>query len=185
MHDLAILVAGLLITTLDDKETSIDEKTRQVPVAYHIRSSSSQVTTLLCKATRMRTFLYLGQQDFKANNIDCDATFSSSNFLRVLDLHDIETLQNLHEIETLQNLSSIGKLKHLRYLDLSENSEIEKLPDSIMRLQILQTLKLSECTSLKELLRDIKKLVNLRHLEINECDSLTYMPDGLGQLTNL
>ncbi|XP_062175508.1 putative disease resistance protein RGA4 [Alnus glutinosa] len=174
MHDLAISVAGPLITTLDDKEINIDEKTRQVAVAYHI-SSSYEVTTLLCKANRMRTFLYLGRRHFKAN-IDCDATFSSSKFLRVLDLQDAETLQNL---------SFIGKLKHLRYLDFSGDLKIKKLPDSITRLHNLQTLKLSYCWSLKELPRDIKKLVNLRHLEINRCPRLSYMPVGLGQLTNL
>ncbi|XP_062175507.1 putative disease resistance protein RGA1 [Alnus glutinosa] len=179
MHDLAISVAGSLITTLDDKEINIDEKTRQVAVAYHI-SSSSEVTTSLCKATRMRTFLYLGQQDFEANNIDCDATFSSSKFLRVLDLHQL-----FGSRVTLQNLSFIGMLKHLRYLDLSYEKEMKKLPDSITRLQNLQTLKLSGCESLKELPRDIKKLVNLRRLEIDGCDSLSYMPVGLGQLTNL
>ncbi|XP_062175504.1 putative disease resistance protein RGA4 [Alnus glutinosa] len=178
MHDLAILVAGLLITTLDDKETFIVEKTSQVSVAYHISSSSSKVSTLLCKATRMRTFLHLGKY-FEAN-IDCDATFSSSKFLRVLDLH-----QSYDYSKTLKNLSFIGMLKHLRYLDLSCEREMKKLPDSITRLQNLQTLKLSDCISLEELPRDIKKLVNLMHLEIDGCDSLTYMPVGLGQLTNL
>jgi hypothetical protein len=89
MHDLAISVTGSLITTLDDKEINIDDKTRQVAVAYHI-SSSFEVTTLLCEATRMRTFLHLGK--YLKANIDCDATFSSSKFLRVLDLHEIQTL---------------------------------------------------------------------------------------------
>jgi Leucine-rich repeat (LRR) protein len=207
MHDLAILVAGSLITTLDDKETDINKKTCQVSAAYHISSSSSQVPTLLCKATRMRTFLHLGKK-FEAN-IDCDATFSSSKFLRMLDLNELfnygVTLQNLSSIgklkhlrylnlsknlkmeklHSLQNLSSIGKLKHLRYLDLSFQRKMKKLPDSISRLQNLQTLKLYRCRSLKELPRDIKKLVNLRHLEIDACVSLSYMPVGLGQLTNL
>jgi Leucine-rich repeat (LRR) protein len=178
MHDLAVLVAGSLITTLDDKETSIDEKTSQVSTAYHISNSSSQVPTLLCKATRMRTFLHLGV-DFKVN-IDCDATFSSSKFLRVLDLH-----QFFDSSKTLQNLSSIGKLKHLRYLDLSSDKKMKKLPDSITRLQNLQTLKLYDCYSLEELPRDINKLVNLMHLQIDGYNSLSYMPVGLGQLTNL
>jgi hypothetical protein len=99
MHDLAILVAGSLITTLDDKEINIDKKTRQVLVAYHI-STSYEVSTLLCKATRMRKFLYLGK-NFEAN-IDCDATFSSSKFLRMLDLHQIYSYS---EIDRLQKLS--------------------------------------------------------------------------------
>jgi Leucine-rich repeat (LRR) protein len=178
MHDLAISVAGSLITTFDDKKINIDEKTSQVAVAYHISSSSSKVSTLLCKATRMRTFLHLGV-DFKAN-IDCDATFSSSKFLRVLDLH-----QFFDSSKTLQNLSSIGKLKHLRYLDLSSDKKMKKLPDSITRLQNLQTLKLYDCYSLEELPRDINKLVNLMHLQIDGYNSLSYMPVGLGQLTNL
>jgi len=99
----------------------------------------------------------------------------------VLDLHQIYSYL---EIDRLQNLGSIGKLKHLRYLALSESQRMEKLLDSITRLQNLQTLKLSYCRSLKELPRDIKKLANLRHIEING-SGLTYMPVGMGQLTNL
>jgi Leucine-rich repeat (LRR) protein len=177
MHDLAVSVAGSLITTLDDKEKNIDEKTRHVSMGYQINSSSG-LPTLLYKASRTRTFLRLGH-DFGAE-IDCDATFSSLKFLRVLDLHKSKN----HNIR-LHNLNSIGKLKHLRYLDLSRNHNIKRLPNSITRLQNLQTLRLYGCESLKELPRDINKLVNLRHLEIDGCYGLTYMPCGLGQLTNL
>ncbi|XP_030965994.1 putative disease resistance protein RGA3 isoform X1 [Quercus lobata] len=81
--------------------------------------------------------------------------------------------------------SSIKKLKHLRYLDLSMNKDIEMLPNSVVKLYNLQTLKLSGCYQLKELPRDINKLVNLRFLEIDGCSGLTHMPNGLGQLTNL
>jgi hypothetical protein len=49
----------------------------------------------------------------------------------------------------------------------------------------LQTLRLFDCWKLEELPRDIKNLVNLRHLQIDQCPTLTYMPRGLGQLTNL
>jgi Leucine-rich repeat (LRR) protein len=170
MHDLAILVAGSLITALDDKKRNIDKKVRHVSVAYSI-NISHEVSALLCKASRMRTFLCFGN-NFEAN-IDCDATFSSSKFLRVLDLYDKWPVD-----------CSIRKLKHLRYLDLSGNIEVKKLPDSITNLQNLQTLILSDCRSLEELPGDIKKLVNLRHLEIDGCN-LSYMPLGLGQLTNL
>ncbi|XP_042959090.1 putative disease resistance protein RGA1 [Carya illinoinensis] len=106
----------------------------------------------------------------------CEAIFSSLKSLRVLDLHG----KGLHIV-----LSSICKLKHLRYLDLSWNYQIEKLPDSITRLPNLHTLRLSYCNGLKELPRGITKLVNLRHRYNDGCENLTYMPRGLGQLTGL
>ncbi|XP_059439142.1 putative disease resistance protein RGA3 [Corylus avellana] len=138
MHDLATSVAGSWITTLDDKKRNIDEKARHVSVAYGINISRG-VPTLLCKANRMRTFLCFGLS--VEDNIDCDSTFSSSKFLRVLDLHHDFTVYST--FDSLPNLSSIGKLKHLRYLDLSGNKIMKKLPDSITNLQNLQTLRLS------------------------------------------
>jgi Leucine-rich repeat (LRR) protein len=174
MHDLAKSVAGSLIATLGDEETNIDERTRHVSFVGDYVAIFSSISTSFCKASRLRTFLCLHDQDFEGK-IDYDALFSSFKFLRLLDLHR----RGLGFVP-----SSISKLKHLRYLDLSENN-IKKLPNSITRLQNLQTLKLSNCVSLKELPRDIKKLVNLRHLEIDKCHALTYMPRGLGQLANL
>jgi hypothetical protein len=164
MHDLALLMAGSLISTLDDEKRNIDEKTRHISFVGYYKSS-------LCKASKIRTILFGVRAE-----IDCDTIFLSFKFLRVLDLHG----RDLHFLP-----SSIGKLEHLRYLDLSWNFKLEKLPYSITRLQNLQTLRLSNCVSLKELPRGIKRLVNLRHLETDECYDLTYMPRGLGQLTKL
>ncbi|XP_059439396.1 putative disease resistance protein RGA3 [Corylus avellana] len=176
MHDLAISVAGSMITTLDDdKERNVAEKTRHVSiVGYDINTSS--ITTSLSKASSMRTFLYHSTSYKFWGESDCEAIFSTSKILRVLYLSEIS-------FDFLP--SSIGKLKHLRYLDLSMNHNLKKLPNSITRLQNLQTLILSFCLKLEELPKDIKKLVNLRHLDIYECSRLTYMPPGLGQLTNL
>ncbi|XP_059428632.1 putative disease resistance protein RGA4 [Corylus avellana] len=176
MHDLAILVAGSIITTLDDdKERNVAEKTRHVSiVGYDINTSS--ITTSLSKASSMRTFLYHSTSYKFWGESDIEAIFSTSKFLRVLHLRII-TFDFLP--------SSIGKLKHLRYLDFSLNRNLKKLPNSITMLQNLQSLILSFCTKLEELPRDIKKLVNLRHLDIEGCIELAYMPRGLGQLTNL
>ncbi|XP_059439482.1 putative disease resistance protein RGA4 [Corylus avellana] len=176
MHDLAISVAGSMIATLDDdKERNFAEKTRHVSIVSYVINPSS-ITTSLSKASSMRTFLCLSTSGEFGGESDIEAIFSTSKLLRVLVLNGID-------FDFLP--SSIGKLKHLRYLDLSWNTDLQKLSNSITRLQNLQTLILSFCYKLEELPRDIKKLVNLRHLEIEECDKLAYMPRGLGQLTNL
>jgi Leucine-rich repeat (LRR) protein len=150
MHDLALLVAGSLITTLDYKERrNIDEKTRHVSVGDDIDILS--ILTSSSKASRIRTFLCLNY----FREIDCSTILSSFKLLRMLNMH----------LDFVP--SSIVKLKYLRYLDLSSNRFLEKLPDSISKLQNLQTLRLSDCWKLEELPRDIKNLVNLKHLQID------------------
>ncbi|KAK4542322.1 hypothetical protein RGQ29_033197 [Quercus rubra] len=112
----------------------------------------------------------------KLRNLTCNALVSNLNYLRTLDLSEL----NLRVVP-----HSIGELKHLRYLDLSKNGDIKFLPNSISKLQNLLTVKLNECHSLKELPRGLEKLVNLRHLDISYCIKLTHMPLGLGHLTSL
>jgi Leucine-rich repeat (LRR) protein len=82
-------------------------------------------------------------------------------------------------------LHSIGELKHLRYLDLSANSSIPILPNSITNLLNLQTLKMNSCLELRELPRDIKNLFNLKHLDLSDSDKLTHMFFGLRHLISL
>ncbi|XP_021753637.1 putative disease resistance protein RGA3 [Chenopodium quinoa] len=109
-------------------------------------------------------------------NSDVDAIISSCNHLRAFDLSFSIT-------QTLPD--KFDKLLHLRYLDLSNNDELEMLPKSIAKLHNLQTLKLFKCRQLKELSHDTNKLVNLRVLDIDECGSLLYMPAGMNKLIYL
>ncbi|KAG6677802.1 hypothetical protein I3842_14G045200 [Carya illinoinensis] len=160
MHELAMSVAGSWHVSVAD---NID-----FPIVIPTSSSKSR---------RIRTLFSYGKfgRDLRKSQT-YEAIFSSLKSLRVLDLHG----KGLHIVP-----SSICRLKHLRYLDLSWNYQIEKLPDSITWLQNLHTLRLSYCYGLKELPRGITKLVNLRHLYNDGCKNLTNMPRGLGQLTNL
>jgi Leucine-rich repeat (LRR) protein len=173
MHDLAISVAGSLITILDDKKRNTHEKTRHVSVVDYDDIDASSITTSLCKASSIRTILFHSNSD---KILDWEAIFSSSKFLRVLDLH----MRNLDLLP-----SSIGKLKHLRYLDLSSNYDLKKLPNSITRLQNLQTLNLSFCFHLNELPKSIGKLKHLKYLDLSLNRSLKKLPNSITKLQNL
>jgi hypothetical protein len=98
------------------------------------------ITTSLCKASGIRTFLSLYFQLLWVMSHVVKQLFQVSSSCA----HWIYTTKIFIFCRTL-----LEKLKHLRYLDLSYNSELKKLPNSITELQNLQTLILFSCTSLK------------------------------------
>ncbi|KAK0578037.1 hypothetical protein LWI29_004055 [Acer saccharum] len=95
--------------------------------------------------------------------------------LRVLDFRN-------SDMEVLPE--SISKLKHLRYLNLTKNIKIRRLPMSIFMLRSLETLLLGGCKELEELPRDIRHLVNLRMLVFSS-KQRRLPKNGIGCLTSL
>ncbi|KAI3927229.1 hypothetical protein MKW92_000226 [Papaver armeniacum] len=96
-------------------------------------------------------------------------------YLRVLKLKNMGIIDIPNEID---------KLIHLRYLDLSWNTELSELPDSMCGLINLQTLKLKHCYKLIKLPKDMGKLIKLRNLDIRD-SGLMFLPEGIRNWTSL
>ncbi|KAK2440047.1 putative disease resistance protein RGA4 [Trifolium repens] len=169
MHDLALLIAGNEYVVVEGEELNIGNKTR------YLSSRTALQLALTPSSYKLRTFLLRPQ--INASNYlrqSHDLSLSGLKFLRVLTLCGLK-------IVAITN--SFAEMKHLRYIDLSQNTLLKHLPSGITSLQNLQTLKLSGCADLRLLPENINK--SLRHLELNGCNRLTCMPQGLGKLTNL
>ncbi|KHG09592.1 Putative disease resistance RGA4 [Gossypium arboreum] len=171
MHDLAESVAGMESSIIDSNKIASDvgEKCR------HISINPSVIP--LFKGKKLRTLLrspYIETPNLSEET--WDFIIANCRCLRVLEL-------NVLNFKTIS--PSIYKLKHLRYLDLSWNSNIKILPKSICKIQNLLALKLDGCYELQELPKKIEKLVNLTHLPCCSCFGLTHMPRGIGKLTSL
>ncbi|KAB1227431.1 putative disease resistance protein RGA3 [Morella rubra] len=121
MHDLAVSVAGSLITTFDCEKEAIDVKARHLWIDD--RKPPRVVPNF--KENRMRTIIfqlpsprYLRQHNYD-NRTNYLSTCDSLKFLRALDVSSGRFLG----LEC-----SIGDLKQLRYLDLSNNDSIRSCP---------------------------------------------------------
>ncbi|PRQ20784.1 putative P-loop containing nucleoside triphosphate hydrolase, leucine-rich repeat domain, L [Rosa chinensis] len=113
------------------------------------------------------------------------ATFDSS--ITAIDSNLISQLKclrtlNLSDTNIQQLPEEIGDLTHLRYLDLTRNNNLTRLPDGVCNLYNLQTLRLDDC-DLEELPDNMGKLINLKHLHVN-C-GLKYLPKGIRRIRNL
>ncbi|KAL5778735.1 hypothetical protein ACOSQ2_009472 [Xanthoceras sorbifolium] len=177
IHDLAQSVAGSESSLVDSDARNVSERIRHLSLSYRL-DSSWKIPRPLFEAKRIRTFLLPMQPIYhrELKKVPHDEIVSNFRSLRALDLHNTG-------VDTVSN--SIGKLKLLRYLDLSKNKGIVRLPSLITRLQNLRTLKLNSCKRLEKLPRNMRKMTSLRHLEIDQCIGLTHMPCGIGQLTSL
>ncbi|XP_062077179.1 putative disease resistance protein RGA3 [Humulus lupulus] len=108
--------------------------------------------------------------------LDYDFIFSNLKGLRTI------CLPALGVTNLPQNITT---LIHLRYLDLSNNSNLRILPESLCDLCNLQTLKLNKCYNLQRLPEGIGKVVKLRCLYNDGCSEIKGIPKGFGKLTRI
>ncbi|ESR52394.1 hypothetical protein CICLE_v10010866mg, partial [Citrus x clementina] len=156
MHDLALLVAKDEFLVVNSDCQFIPKKVRHLSFVA-ANASRNDFSSLLSDLGRVRTIFFSTDDDEKTSQSFIESCISKSQFLRVLDLSG-------SAIEVCPR--EMGNLKHTRYLDLSKNYKIKKLPKSICELQSLQTLNLAGCLELEELPKDIRYLVNLRLLAL-------------------
>ena len=116
MHDLATLEAGTKSTILTLSEEHIVEKSRHL--SFDLKNSLRQLPIHIVKGMRIRTVLTISV-GIGLGKLTCDVLISNLNYLCTLDLSKLD----LCVVPYL-----IGELKHLRYLGLSENINIELLP---------------------------------------------------------
>lgn len=148
VHDLAAYVAGDEIATVSSNVHNISPRVKHLMM--DAENLSDDFNGIL-KARKARSFASTGS----ISKLFLERLISSFKHLRVL-------LLLYSGIEELPD--SIGNLKHLRYLNLSTNTQLKLLPNSICKLVNLQVLHLEYCSKLEMLPGDVYNLASLRIL---------------------
>ncbi|KAF9611709.1 hypothetical protein IFM89_034892 [Coptis chinensis] len=170
------------------------------------------LSMLLCETSQQETRIHVpilsivGTGGFGKTTLAQNPSIYEAKKLRTLLVGKASrsVLSALHQLTCLRTLdlgykglfsefgvlpSEVSRLLHLRYLDLSNNSNLTELPETVRGLVNLQTLKLNGCFKLCKLPEGIGELSNLRHLEIKGTTDLMYYPRGgierLSQLRTL
>ncbi|XP_048127771.1 putative disease resistance protein RGA3 [Rhodamnia argentea] len=173
IHELAVSVAQTETANKKVRAQDISLTTRHVSFPDPSLLPKDEVSRCLGKLSRVRT-IFLSEKG-SSGEFFLERCISRFQRLRVL------WLQN-SSFDQLP--SSIGGLKHLRYLSLSCNFNIKKLPKSVCELRNLQCLDLIGCTKLDELPADMKNMISLRVLWITTKQQR--LPEsGIGCLTSL
>ncbi|KAG6535302.1 hypothetical protein ZIOFF_000267 [Zingiber officinale] len=162
IHDLAEMIYAEETCRIEN-----NRQTKMLSTIRHLRVEEGKLPLEFSGYDKLHTLML-------RKNSPPNSLFEKLRSIRVLDVSRCG-LQELSE--------HIGKLIHLRYLDISWNSEIKILPDSLFDLYNLQTLKVEGCSKLEYIPQELSKLVNLRCIDAD--DMFLVMVKDVRRLTNL
>ncbi|XP_031248155.1 putative disease resistance protein RGA1 [Pistacia vera] len=174
MHDLAISVAKSECAVIKSRSQIVDGSVRHFSIIDSDFNAQKTPEVLDNGSKTVRSLIFLQGNEHIGVSFIGTCIFKFKH-LRLLTLCDMP-------FEVLPN--SVGSLIHLRYLDLSFNFALKKLPESICKLQKLDTFRLYCCSQLKKLPRNIRRMISLRHVEITTKE-LYLRETGIGRLSSL
>ncbi|CAL9116025.1 unnamed protein product [Musa acuminata var. zebrina] len=174
MHDLTQVISeGEFCRINDDKSKEIPNTTR------HLSAKLTNGTNLMKFSCyeKLRTLVINYESHWYGFGVE-DSLFPSIMFERLKNIRVlILRYCGLRELP-----ETIGDLIHLRYLDISYNRQIWRLPESLCGLYDLQVLDLFQCP-LQSFPHGTSKLINLMHL--NAADEIISKINDVGKLTSL
>ncbi|KAL5570601.1 hypothetical protein UlMin_027176 [Ulmus minor] len=172
VHDFALFLTEneFFNTKLNGEEMEINMKARHYTF---LLENQAQLPSQVYQKKNLRVLFV---QNMCSSPISFDGLSNSASSIKTLTLSGCEFA---HVPE------NIDKLIYLRYLNLSNNTKLSVLPETLCNLVNLQTLKLDDCYHIRRLPRGIGKLASLRHLLLSGTINLEGIPKSLGELTNL
>ncbi|CAL5423192.1 unnamed protein product [Camellia sinensis] len=145
IHDLAVYMANEeCISTANYRFGPISKTVSHVSFHDSDCSGEKELTKSSFKLEKMRTVLFPFHVVEASDEGFVDECISRFKYLHVFDLSNSSFRKLPH---------SIGNLKHLRFLDLSGNANIETLPNAICKLYNLQTLRIEYCVKFDSCLK--------------------------------
>ncbi|XP_031248154.1 putative disease resistance protein RGA4 [Pistacia vera] len=174
MHDLAISVAKSEYAVIKSGSQIVDGSVRHFSITDSVVNHQKPPGVLYNRSETVRSVIFLKNYEY------IDVSFIDTCIFKFKHLR----LLSLNRVLFYVLPKSVRTLIHLRYLDLSYNHLLKKLPESICELQKLETLRLFGCDGIKKLPKKIQRMISLRHVEITTKEWFL-REDGIGCLSSL